>query len=356
MNEPLDSRPLQTVNRLRLVVFIPVFVAAVGILILAVKLSGRFNAIEEPPARDYPPNPAPRAGATGRPITPDATRPGNRPQVTAAKTGSSGVMIPKASVGASATATTEPGRPLPTAVVQLPATPLSAGGLAANAFGIVGRVVLRGTPPPEKEIPVEPNCGKLRGDKGLFTRFYVVGTNGGLADVFVVLKDFPASRFEPAANAVEIRQRGCEYLPYVSAAHVGQSIRVFNDDSAMHNVHPTPTVDGNKEINRAQLPNAAPLDFVFTKPELFLRFKCDVHPWMFAYVSVVEHPFFAVSAADGRFALLEPPAGSYTLQVFHRKAGEKLVPVTVRPGKRLVVSVTLDLADPDKHEATVTEE
>jgi hypothetical protein len=122
-------------------------------------------------------------------------------------------------------------------------------------------------------------------------------------------------------------------------------------------VHPTPIVAGNREQNRAQI-NAAspPLDHSFPQPEQFLRFKCDVHPWMFAYVSAVEHPFFAVSTVAGQFAMPEPPPGNHTLQFVHRKAGSKLVPVTLRPGKRLVVNVILDLADPDKSEAAVTEE
>ena len=230
--------------------------------------------------------------------------------------------------------------------------------LAVNALparGIVGRVFLRGTPPAEKEIPMDPSCGKIHAGRAT-TRFFAVAANGGLADVFVSVKELPPGQWEPPAKPVEIRQRGCEYLPYVSAVQAGQVVRVFNDDPLMHNVHPAPVMDGNQERNLAQLPRAAPLDFVFPKPELFLRFKCDVHPWMWAYVNVVEHPFFAVSAADGQFALPEPPVGDYTLKFIHRKAGEKLVPVSVRPGKRLVVNVTLDLADPLKHEAVVTEE
>ena len=203
---------------------------------------------------------------------------------------------------------------------------------------------------------MDPSCGKVHTGKAT-TRFFVVGTNGALADVFVGLVGLPATRWVPPASPLEIWQRGCEYLPYVSAVQVGQVIRVFNDDPLMHNVHPTPSIAGNREQNRVQLNAAAPpLDHSFPSPELFLRFKCDVHPWMFAYVSVVEHPFFAVSAADGEFALPEPPPGNYVLQFIHRKAGEKPVPVTVRPGKRLVVVVTLDLADPLKHEAVVTEE
>ncbi len=230
-------------------------------------------------------------------------------------------------------------------------------GDALPARGIVGWVFLRGVPPAEKVVPLDPGCGKLHeGKPPLTTRLFVVGAKSELADVFVVLKDFPAQPQAPPVNPLEIRQRACEYLPYVSAVRVGQIIRVFNDDRLMHNVHPTPAVEGNPESNRAQLPGARPLDFVFQKSEPFLRFKCDVHPWMFAYVSVVEHPFFAVSAVDGQFALPEPPPGNYTLQFVHRKAGTKLVSVTQRPGKRLVAKVILDLVDPDKSEAVVTEE
>lgn len=133
---------------------------------------------------------------------------------------------------------------------------------------------------------------------------------------------------------------------------MGQIIRVFNDDPVLHNVHPVLAVDGNNEQNRAQLPRGAPLDFVFPRTEQFLRFKCDVHPWMFSYVSIVEHPFFAVTGADGQFALPEPPPGDYTVRVVHRKAGEKVISVKVQRGQRLVINVTLEIADTAKSEAS----
>jgi hypothetical protein len=63
------------------------------------------------------------------------------------------------------------------------------------------------------------------------------------------------------------------------------------------------------------------LTFSFTKPENFLRFKCDVHPWMFAYACVVDHPFYAVTGADGTFKIANVPPGKYTVEVLHRKAG-----------------------------------
>ena len=356
MNEPLDSRPQRTVNRLRLLVLIPAALAGVGVLFLAVQLAQHFRAMKEPPSRDYPPNPATMPGVPGRPTSPLSVR------LTAPDRSAAAQAKSRADAVAPVPGSAAPPLGAPVVAADAPSglIPPARGALAViglPARDIVGRVFLRGAPPAEKAVPMDPLCGKLHaGNAQPSTRLYVVGTNGSLADVFIELKDFPAGLQEVPGNPVEIRQRGCEYLPYVSAARVGQIIRVFNDDPLMHNVHPTPIVDGNLERNRAQMAGGAPLDFSFPKPEFFLRFRCDVHPWMFAYVSVVEHPFFAVSAADGHFALPEPPAGEYTLKFIHRKAGEKLVLVSVRPGKRTVVAVTLDLADPLKHEAVVTME
>jgi hypothetical protein len=189
----------------------------------------------------------------------------------------------------------------------------------ASAADITGKITLKGTPPPERELPLDPQCGKLH-EKKPTTRFYVVGADQGLADVFVYLKDAKAGGDAPAKPAV-LDQRGCEYLPYVSGAMTKQKIQVLNSDPVLHNVHPTPAVAGNREVNKAQLPKSPPLEFSFDNPEIMLRYKCDVHPWMFAYVSVVEHPYFAVTDKDGNFKIANVPAGSYTVEAIHRKAG-----------------------------------
>jgi hypothetical protein len=108
----------------------------------------------------------------------------------------------------------------------------------------------------------------------------------------------------------------------------GQKIMVKNSDPVLHNIHPTPTVAGNKEENKAQMPNGPDLSFVFPSAETFLRFKCDVHPWMFAYVCVVDHPYFAVTDKDGKYTIKGVPDGKYTMEVFHRKAAPAASPTT----------------------------
>ncbi len=58
---------------------------------------------------------------------------------------------------------------------------------------------------------------------------------------------------------------------------------------------------------------------MFTAPEVMVRFKCDVHPWMASWVGVVAHPFFAVSDNAGKFDIKGLPPGTYTLEAWHEK-------------------------------------
>ena len=60
-----------------------------------------------------------------------------------------------------------------------------------------------------------------------------------------------------------------------------------------------------------------------------VRFKCDVHGWMAAYVGVVAHPYFAVTGADGSFKLDGVPPGTYTVEAWHERFGTKTAQVTV---------------------------
>jgi plastocyanin len=211
---------------------------------------------------------------------------------------------------------------------------LAASLATAAAADITGKITLKGTPPPEKELPLDVMCGKLwEGKSKPTTRFYVVN-GGALADVTVSLKELTGKSAGASAGPVIIDQVGCEYVPYVTAAQTGQKITVKNSDPVLHNVHPTPvnTAGGNKEANKAQMPKGADLHFEFPAPEPWLRFKCDVHPWMFSYVSIFDHPYFAVTGKDGTFAIKNVPDGKYTLVVAHRKAGTVEKAIEVKGG------------------------
>lgn len=192
-----------------------------------------------------------------------------------------------------------------------------------------GKVSLRGVPPPEKALPLGPNCAKEH-PNGATTKFYVVSEDGGLADVVVFLSaGVPDLNWPMPQNPHVLRQPGCLYEPYISACRAGQIIQIQNLSPVVHNVHFTPTVRGNREVNLAQLPNAKPLELTLAAPELFVRLKCDVHPWEYAYVSTFSHPYFAVTDENGEFELPQLPAGEYTLKALHRKVGGQEISLNI---------------------------
>ncbi len=217
-------------------------------------------------------------------------------------------------------------------------TGLAAALQAARAGDITGTVTLKGTPPPEKEItPLkdDPNCGKLQASTPM-THFYVAGPKGELGDVVVSLKGVSGKSTGATASPAMLDQKNCLYSPYIMAVQTDQKILIRTSDPVLHNVHTQPTVAGNTEMNQAQMEKAPDITYSASKPEEFLKFKCDVHPWMFAYVSVFDHPYFAVTGKDGTFKIANVPAGKYTIEASHRKAGKTTQEIEVKEGETKV--------------------
>jgi len=202
----------------------------------------------------------------------------------------------------------------------------------AWAADIVGVVTLKGTPPAEKEItPLkeDANCGAMYQTTPT-THFYVVDAKGDLADVVVSLKGVTGKSTGANAAPAVLDQKGCLYVPQILAIQTGQKLIVKNSDNCIHNVHALPAVAGNPESNQVQMAGGADLDFAFAQPEMFLKFKCDVHPWMFAWVSVFDSPYFCISDKDGKFVIKNVPPGKYTVEAAHRKLGTQVQEVEVK--------------------------
>lgn len=191
-----------------------------------------------------------------------------------------------------------------------------------HAADLTGKVVLKGTPKPEITIDMapDPKCGAMHTGP-VTTRHYVTGQDNGLANVMVyvksglVEKSFPAPTDEPV-----IDQKGCEYWPYVMGVQVNQKFQVKNSDPTLHNVHAMPKPGtANREFNFAQPVKDMVNEKSFPSPEVLVRFKCDVHPWMFAYVGVLDSPYYAVTDKDGNFKISGLPNGKYVVEAYHPK-------------------------------------
>jgi hypothetical protein len=210
-------------------------------------------------------------------------------------------------------------------------------GQWASAADIIGTVTYKGTPPPEKEItPIlnDPTCAAMYDGKAPTTHFYRVGANGEFGDVIVSLKGVTGSTGASAPAAL-LDQKGCLYTPTILVVQTGQKLIVKNSDPVLHNVHLNPTAPENEKandalINAAQMPNGADLTYTFVKPEKFMKFQCDVHPWMFAWVTIEDSPYYCLSGVDGKFVIKNVPPGKYTIEAAHRKAGAVTQEVEVK--------------------------
>jgi plastocyanin len=171
------------------------------------------------------------------------------------------------------------------------------------------------------------------------TEFVVVGEGGGLANAFVYLKSGVQGDFPPPSEPVVLDQQGCQYVPHVIGIQVGQPLEIVNSDETLHNIHAMGKA--NKEFNIGQPVKGLKTQRTFDAVEVMVPFKCDVHKWMNSYAGVLDHPFFAVSGADGSFTIDGVPPGSYTVEVWHEKLGTKEMNVTVAEGATADANFTL---------------
>ena len=206
-----------------------------------------------------------------------------------------------------------------------------------SAADIIGTVTYKGTAPAEKTIsPIldDASCGALYAGKAPTTHFYVVGPKGEFGDVVVSL-NLTGKSTGASAPTVTLDQKGCLYTPTIVAIQTGQKLIVKNSDPVLHNVHLNPTDADNEKandasINSAQMPGGADLNYAFPKPEKFMKFQCDVHPWMFAWVTIEDSPYYCLTGADGKFIIKDVPPGKYTVEVAHRKLGKQTANVEVK--------------------------
>jgi hypothetical protein len=209
----------------------------------------------------------------------------------------------------------------------------------SNIGTIKGHVRLSGKAPGNVVIRmgVDPKCSQMNVGKRVLQEAVVVSQDRGLSNAFVRLQGtFPAT---PVPNTpVTISQRGCVYGPRVVGVRVGQTLQIRNDDPLLHNVHSVTA--RNSSFNVGQATAGVVYNYRPRAEETMLKLGCDVHRWMVAFIGVVNHPYFAVSARDGAFEIQRAPAGSHTIQVWHERYGMLTQTVRVKGGSTTIVDFT----------------
>jgi plastocyanin len=215
---------------------------------------------------------------------------------------------------------------LAAAVVAVTMSP----GVALAASSITGTVTFDGKVPNIKPLAMDadPACAKKH-SKPVPGEMLVLGSGNSMANVMVwVSKGLPAGKTWPAPKTpVTLDQKGCQYVPHVQGIMVGQAYRILNSDGILHNVHALPKI--NPSFNRPMPANLKESTATFSKPEPMFQIKCDVHPWMIAYVGVFTHPFFSATGTDGKFTISGLDPGTYEITAWHERLGPQTASITV---------------------------
>ena len=201
------------------------------------------------------------------------------------------------------------------------------GMTIASAGDVTGKVAFSGTPPKGSplQMTADPVCKKAH-TKPVTGEDVVVNKNGTLRNVIVYVKSGLKGSFTAPKDKLVFDQMGCLYTPHVLSLMVGQELEVRNSDATLHNVHSISKA--NPQFNNAQPMKGMKMTKTFAKEETF-KVKCEVHPWMGAYIGVFNHPYHAVTGDDGSFTIKGLPAGEYTIEAWHEKYGTKTATVKV---------------------------
>ena len=203
------------------------------------------------------------------------------------------------------------------------------GLFISSALGgtLSGRVNFDGKPPKKRSIKMDadPVCGSSHKEPD-YNQSFIINEAGYLQNVLVYLKDVKYDGNTPDTQAV-LDQNGCMYSPHVQGMMVGQELLIKNSDATLHNIHGLAKL--NSEFNFAMPKVVKEKSIKMAKAENSIKIKCDVHSWMKAYVSVFDHPYFAVTDDSGHYQIDNIPPGDYEVIAWQEKFKDKTLNASV---------------------------
>jgi hypothetical protein len=241
------------------------------------------------------------------------------------------------------------------AVVPVAVAPIveAAFGAAAETAKLTGVIQFDGNPPAldpvvKKGDANTPNPEVCAVADVPNESLVVNKDNKGIANVFVYLAKVPegVKAPKPGDAPIVFDQKGCQFLPHCLIAPVGSKVLVKNGDPVPHNTHTHPF--RNDGFNQSiQANDRAGVALKYAKGEkLPLEVVCDVHRFMKGYHLVLDHPYSAVTDADGKFEIPNLPAGRHEFVVWQEKAGylNRKYEVTVKAGETKEVKLSFGAA------------
>lgn len=166
----------------------------------------------------------------------------------------------------------------------------------------------------------------------------------------------------PGDDTVMTHQPGGSFEPTVAIGFVGNDFVFKNDDNQLHTTHLYLHLAYQEKISSRPVKNGATLYNIalplqgmearraikpyhrFTDQTGFIDVRCNSHPGETANILIFDHPYAAVTAADGTFVMPGVPAGSHDVWVWH--AGTATAWDSVDVGDSGATAVTVEVAAP----------
>ncbi|MEE9256657.1 MAG: carboxypeptidase regulatory-like domain-containing protein, partial [bacterium] len=182
---------------------------------------------------------------------------------------------------------------------------------------ITGRVVWAGPILKVPAFPIQKNpevCDAGKTGEKASPRLLIHPQSRGVKNTVVYLADIREGRkLARPKKPVVLNQKNCEYSPHVLIAPRRARLAMSTGDEVLHNIH---------MFGRASYNLPFPRKGLVIKRRLrkagLIWMRCDAgHAWMSAYIWVVDHPYYALTDAEGRFTIKGVPPGKYTLKAWH---------------------------------------
>ncbi|MBI4687774.1 MAG: carboxypeptidase regulatory-like domain-containing protein [Nitrospirae bacterium] len=184
-------------------------------------------------------------------------------------------------------------------------------------------------------------CGKTQK-----ANMYMLSADLGVKNALVIVEGVQKGKAAPKSEFL-LDNNKCYFEPVVGIAYVGGSYAMKNSDSVLHNTNMgLMTMYKGKERKKVIYNLAFPTKGMVIKKPVEVagmhEVKCDAHPWMRAYIYASEHPYVAVTDANGNFEIKDLLPGKYTVKFWHEGLQETTQTVEVKANAAADVNVTLN--------------
>lgn len=222
-----------------------------------------------------------------------------------------------------------------------PSTPKPTDAVSEEALGygsVTGQFVLEGEVPPRESFQdrIEHSPDRECCRKGALSDALLVDEKThGIANVCVFVSR-PATvhpRLKAVPGPVSLTEKDCRYFPHVLKVRVGQLVRRVSEDRCLHRI--LDPLEQGLAASPAD-PRGQWTERIVKCPDRGpVRVGCRIHTWMAGVWLVLDHPYGAVTDAEGNFTVADLPSGDHKLRIWHEQANylDEGLPVSVRPNE-----------------------